>query len=66
MSVASFDKGQMEWVMDAGELVPADIPPEQGYEFTVVIKRGEIERKIITHIRPSLYPSKPVIPEPPR
>ena len=65
LSVASFAKGQLEWVVDTAELVPADIPPEQGYEFTVVIKRGEIERRIITYIRPSAYPPKS-IPVPPR
>ena len=66
MSVASFDKGQLEWVMDTAELIPGDVPPEQGYEFTVVIRRGELERSIITHVRPVPYPPKVVIPEPPR
>jgi len=64
ISVASFDKGQLEWVLDTAELIPGDIPPEQGYEFTVVIKRGEIERRLITHVRPAPYPPKPVIPAP--
>jgi len=66
MSVASFDKGELEWVMDTAQLVPADVPPEQGYEFTVVIKRGELERSIITNVRAVPYPPKVVIPEPPR
>jgi len=64
ISVASFDKGQVEWVLDTAELIPGDIPPEQGYEFTIVIKRGEIERRLITHVRPAPYPPKPVIPAP--
>jgi len=64
ISVASFDKGQLEWVLDTAELIPGDIPTEQGYEFTVVIKRGEIERRLITHVRPAPYPPKPVIPAP--
>jgi len=66
ISVASFDKGQLEWVLDATEFVPADIPPEQDYEFTMLIKRADIERRIIIHVRSVLYPSKVVIPEPPR
>jgi len=65
MSVASFDKGQLEWILDTAELVPADIPPEQGYEFTMVIKRGEIERRLITHVRLLRYPPKLEIPAPP-
>ena len=66
LSVASFGKGQLEWVLDTAELVPADIPPEQGYDFTVVIKRGNIERSLITHVRSLSYPPKAVIPAPPR
>jgi len=59
MSIDSFDKGQLEWVLNTAELIPADIPPEQGYQFTVVIRRGEIERKVITYINPTPYPPKP-------
>ena len=66
ISLAAFDKGQVEWVLDAAELTPGGIPPEQGYEFTVVIKRGEIERRLITHVRPFRYLPSPVIPAPPR
>jgi hypothetical protein len=65
ISVAAFDKGQLEWVMDTTELLPGDIPPEQSYQYTVIIKRGEIERKIIVYINPIPYPPKPV-PLPPR
>ncbi len=64
ISIAAFDKGQLEWVVDTTELLPSDIPPEQSYEYTVMIKRGEIERKIIVYINqrtyPSEYPVKPV------
>ncbi len=63
--IAAFDKGQLEWAMDTPELLPSGIPPEQAYEFTVIIKRGEIERKIIVYISPAAYPAKPV-PVPPR
>jgi len=64
--LGSFDKGQIEWVLDTAELVPADTPPEQGYDFTVVIKRGDIERSLITHVRSLSYPSKAEIEPPPR
>ena len=62
ISLAAFDKGQLEWVVDTAELLPADIPSEQGYEFTVVIRGGEIEQRLITHVRPSPWPPKPAIP----
>ena len=64
LSVAAFDKGQLEWTIDNTEILPKDILPEQGYQYTVIIKRGEIERKIIVSISqltyPSEYPLKPV------
>ena len=65
-SIAAFDKGQVEWVVDTPELLPESIPLEQRYEFTVIIKRGEIERKIIVYINPAPYELKPPIPVPSR
>ena len=65
MSIAAFDKGQLEWVIDTAELLLSDIPPEQSYQYTVIIKRGEIERKIIVNVNPTPYLPKPA-PVPPR
>ena len=56
--ISAFDKGQLEWVMDTTELLPTQ--PEQGYQYTVIVKRGEIERKIIVNVNPFVYPLKPV------
>ena len=63
--ISAFDKGQLEWVLDTAELLPSDVSPERGYEFTVIIQRGQIERNIIVYINPSAYPPK-VAPVPPR
>jgi len=65
MVINAFDKGQLEWVIDTTELIPSDAPPEQSYEYTVMIKRGEIERNVILYINPVPYPLKPA-PVPPR
>ena len=65
LAVASFNKEQLEWVLDAAELMPAHAPSEQGYEFTLYIKRGEIERRVVVHVRSSDYPIK-VMPAPSR
>jgi len=51
ISIPAFDKGQLEWVIDTTGLLPGGAP-EQGYEFTVIIKRGEIEREIIVYMYP--------------
>ena len=65
LEIGAFDKQQVEWVLDTVELVPAEADPTQGYEFTVYINRGEVERKFIVHVRTSEYPVK-VVPAPPR
>ena len=61
MTVAPFDKGVVEWVLDTAELKPDELPPEQGYEFSVIINRGEIERQVILYVNPSPFP-KPLVP----
>ncbi len=62
-----FDKEQLDWVLDTAEFLPSDIPPEQSYEFTVTIKRGQVERNIIVYINQRTYPSEvKVVPAPPR
>lgn len=65
MSVASFDKGELEWVLDTEEILPDDISYEQSYQYTVLINRGEIERRIIVQIIMPPYPTK-IPPPPPR
>jgi hypothetical protein len=52
ISIAAFDKGELEWVVDSTELLPTDILPEQSYDYTVIIKRGEIERRIVVSVNP--------------
>jgi hypothetical protein len=48
ISIPAFDKGQLEWSIDSTELLPAGVSLEgRPVEYTVIIKRGEIERKVI-------------------
>ena len=58
ISISAFGKGQLEWVIDNTELLPKDILPEQSYQYSVIIKRGEIERRIVVSINPVGYPGK--------
>jgi len=60
MEVGAFNKVNVEWTIDSAELLPPDAPLEQGYDYTLTIKRGELERNIILYINPSPYPVKPV------
>ena len=59
ITVAPFDKGVVEWVLDTAELKPDELPPEQGYEFSVIINQGEIERQVILYVNPSPFPKLP-------
>ena len=60
IAVAPFDKAEIEWVLDTGELKPADIPAEQGYQYSVVIERGDIQHTIILYVNPSPFPKAPL------
>lgn len=64
MLIARFTKGQLDFAVDTAELIPGDAPLEQGYQYTVIIKRGEVERKVILYINPTPYPPKVAIPAP--
>ncbi|MFC1903761.1 hypothetical protein ACFLXJ_03090 [Chloroflexota bacterium] len=66
VSIDAFNKGQVAWAINTTEILPEDIPPEQSYEFTILIQRGEIERRIIVHINPVPYVPKIEIPVPAR
>ena len=52
IQVSAFDKVHLEWVVDTTKFIPEEFPTEQSYEYTVVIKRGEIERKVVIHVSP--------------
>ena len=62
MVVASFDKGKLEWQVDTEELKPSGVTPEQPYEFSVIIKRGELERRVIFYINPVVKPLPTRVP----
>ncbi len=62
LTVNPFAEEQVEWTVDSAEILPADTPPEQRYEYTVLIKMGEIERRLIMNINPVPYEIKPPTP----
>ncbi len=66
IAIGSFNKVQIEWVIDTAELLPPDAPPEQGFDYTLIIKRGETERNIILYVNPTPYPVIKTVPSPPR
>ncbi|HEY50870.1 MAG TPA: hypothetical protein G4O20_03595 [Dehalococcoidia bacterium] len=64
--IEAFDKAEVEWEIDTAELLPPDAPAEQSFDYTLTIKRGEIERNIILYINPSPSPAIKTVPAPPR
>jgi hypothetical protein len=48
--IGSFDKEELSWTIDTGLLRPADTPETRYYEFSVIIKRDGVERRIIVQV----------------
>ena len=62
LAVKAFKNGETTWTLDAAKIVPADFPSGQAYNAYIILKRGDIERRIYVYVNPS-YPTK-VIPVP--
>lgn len=60
ISINAFAKGELMWVVDSTEILPGDFLPKQGYQYTLTIKRGEIERNLILRINPDPFPPMPI------
>ena len=65
MVIGAFSRAELEWTLDTNELLPT-ISPDQYYEFTVVITRGDIERRIIVSVNPTIKPVPVPVPAPVR
>ena len=66
LRISGFDKEELTWVLNTSTILPGDVSPEQSYKYTVIIRRGEIERRIIVNVNPVAYPMKVPIPAIPR
>ncbi len=63
VTLGAFDTGRLMWTLDPKTLAPPDLPQEQSFDFTIVIKRGTVERRLVVFVSPSLI-SKPGQPIP--
>lgn len=59
VSISPFDEEQLEWTLDTTAMVPEEETSERSLQFTVLIERGDLERRIIWNISPSSGPPKP-------
>ena len=50
VAIPGFDKEEFSWKIDTSTLRPTDILETKDYEFSVIIKRDGVERKIVVHV----------------
>ena len=67
VTVSAFGQTEMQWVVDTAELVPGGLSQGQYVQYSIIVKRGDTERKIILSISPNVFPvpPKPAIAIPP-
>jgi hypothetical protein len=60
LTLGAFGKGEVDWVLNIDAYVQANAPAGTNYNFTIVIKRGEIERRVMLYVNPTIIIPKPV------
>lgn len=63
LTAKAFGKAQADWVFDTTQFASANITAGTNYDFTMVIQRGDIQRKVIIYIYQGVNPEK-IIPVP--
>ncbi len=56
--ISSFDTVLFEWEVDNTDILPGDNQTDELAEYTIIIKRGELERRLIIYVSPNNYPFK--------
>jgi len=59
--ITALGEESVQWSIDTSTFLPEEIPQDQRYDFTVLIQRGEVERRIILNVNAPYYPPKPVV-----
>lgn len=59
VSVRPFGKKEIEWTLDTAQLKPGDGSPQPGLQYSIVIERGEIERRVILGLNFVKVPAAP-------
>jgi hypothetical protein len=65
ISVKAFGKEQMDWVLDTVEFVSGNLSAGVSNDYTVLIKRGDIERRVIVYVYQDVNQSKVIVVPPP-
>ena len=59
VTIPALSNAQMEWSIDTVELVPGGVTQGQFVQYSVRVKRDNIERRIILNISPGSFPVPP-------
>jgi len=63
ISLGAFGGGQVDWTLDVVAYVPENLPANSTLDFTILIKRGEIERRVIFYYNTSIPPKPVILPQ---
>lgn len=60
LALGAFGTEQVDWVLNIDDFIPENLPANTNYDFTVLIKRGEIERTVALYVSPDIFLPKPI------
>ena len=58
LALGAFDTEQVDWVLSTDNYIPENLPAGTNYDLIVLIKRGEIERRVILYVSPRSFHRK--------
>ncbi|MBI4304120.1 MAG: hypothetical protein HY665_07275 [Chloroflexi bacterium] len=65
IDVPAFGKQKLEWTIDTSQFRLAD--DREANQFSIIVKRGDVQRRIVMFVNPIVIPIKPIpTPEPVR
>ncbi len=59
VTIPALSNAQMEWSIDTVELVPGGVTQGQSVQYSIRVRRDNIERRIIIKINPGSFPVPP-------
>ncbi|MFH1003367.1 MAG: hypothetical protein V1780_04405, partial [Chloroflexota bacterium] len=60
LTVAPWQQGELAWAVNTLDVVPDDLAQGDSYQFTVVIQRGDQERRVIVYVNNNIKIPPPV------
>ncbi|MFC1962078.1 hypothetical protein ACFLWN_03435 [Chloroflexota bacterium] len=61
ISINPFQSTQLEWAINTADIAPPEAPTEHRLNYTVLIQRGDIERKLVLNVNYPYVPPPPTV-----